>query len=144
MVKLGMFYIPADSYEIKQTKKKGRGVFATKIIPKGTIIGEYKGSVMPYEQVQNEDYDFLMYLDDVNGVVADRNEVGVHLMNHSCDPNCTMDIPDNPLIFIAIKDIQPNEELTINYRYPSKDGCQNCTHNCFCESPNCKGTIHND
>lgn len=137
-----MFNIPRDFIEIRHTIKKGRGVFAQKLIKSGTIIGEYAGKHLPYHKIDPQDYEYLMYLNDKIGIVADRNEIGIHLLNHSCEPNCTMNITKKAIKFVALKNINPGEELTISYRYPPQGTCANCTHVCFCESKNCSGTRH--
>ncbi len=137
-----MFLIPEDSFEIKETAKKGRGIFATKEIKKDTVIGNYTGEIVRYEEVNEDDYEFLMYLDDEKGIVADKNEVGVHLMNHSCAPNCQMRLEDKVMQFVATCAIQPSEELTICYMYPPQDECDRCTHQCFCGEENCLKTMH--
>lgn len=136
-----MFSISQNCFEIKQTRKKGRGVFTKKHITKETIIGEYSGKIIPYYKVDPKDYEYLLYLNDEVGIVADKNTVGVHLLNHSCDPNCTFSLKQITNI-VAIRDIKPQEELTISYRYPPQDTCVNCTHKCYCESKNCLGTMH--
>lgn len=137
-----VFFIPQDSYEIKQTKKKGRGIFASIKIKSGTIIGTYSGKILSYEEIDPKDYEYLMYLNDEVGIVADKDKIGVHLLNHSCQPNCAMQISTGNTTFVAIKDVNPQEELTISYRYPSQDTCTDCNHKCFCESPNCLKTMH--
>ena len=40
-----MFLIPNSWYAIKTIKKKGRGVFATRTIDPGTVIGDYLGTI---------------------------------------------------------------------------------------------------
>ena len=137
-----MFFIPRDSFEILKTKKKGRGVFALQPIKSGTVIGEYSGKRLPYHKIDPQDYEYLMYLTDKVGIVADKTQIGVHLLNHSCDPNCTMDIKKKAVKFAAICDIQLHEELTISYRYPPQGTCTKCEHKCFCGSPKCLGTMH--
>jgi len=47
-----MFLISNDYYKIKNTKNKGRGVFAKKGIKTKTIVGEYTG-----EKIEIEKYD---------------------------------------------------------------------------------------
>ena len=137
-----MFNIPQDFFEIRQTGKKGRGVFALQPIKSGTVIGEYSGKRLPYYKIDPQDYEYLIYLTDEIGIVADKNKIGVHLLNHSCKPNCTMKITKKVTYFVALKNINPGEELTISYRYPPRNTCTNCNHVCFCESKNCTGTRH--
>lgn len=137
-----MFVIPKSYWQVLGTGKKGRGVFAVKKIKKGTLIGDYLGKLVRYEEIDEADYPYLMYFNDQRGIVADKNQVGVHLLNHSCDPNCSMQPTRKYMSFVATKNINPGEELTISYKYPPQDFCTNCSHECFCGSANCLGTMH--
>lgn len=137
-----MFIVPKESWEIKKTKRKGRGVFALRKIKKGTVIGEYSGKLMPYHEVNPTDYPYLMYFNDEKGIVADKNKVGVHLLNHSCDPNCLMRSTKSSMCFVAKRDIEIGEELMVSYMYPPQETCTNCQHKCFCGSSTCLGTMH--
>ena len=57
-------------------------------------------------------------------------------INHSCDPNCEVDIIDNEIWIISIKNIKKNEELTYDYGYPfDKDDYKD--HPCKCGSKKC-------
>jgi SET domain-containing protein len=67
-------------------------------------------------------------------------------LNHSCDPNCELlliDVEDEdgrlllPEIWLsALRDIEPGEELTIDYGWPAEQGIR-----CTCGSANCRGWI---
>jgi hypothetical protein len=57
--------------------------------------------------------------------------------NHSCDPNCFFDT--SRMEFIAIKDINENEELT--FFYPSAEWDMDRPFQCHCGSKHCLGTI---
>lgn len=97
---------------------------------------------MTYEEIDEADYPFLMYFDDTQGIVVDKKAVGVHLLNHSCEPNCTIYPFKGHTLLVAVHDIKPCEELTISYMYPPKDNCNDCTHQCYCGSKNCLKTMH--
>ena len=81
-----MFLIPSNFWEIRETKNKGRGVFAKKPIPTGTIIGDYVGKLI---QLNDVDFDkekknlYLMYYNDEIGIYPDLKKPGVYLINHS-------------------------------------------------------------
>ncbi len=62
-----MFFLPKDSWEVKKTKEKGRGVFTKADIPPGTVIGDYLGKVIRTaedELYDTEDSFYLMYYHD--------------------------------------------------------------------------------
>lgn len=140
-----MFLLKSDFWEVKKTHHKGRGVFAKKKIPKGTLIGDYVGKL-----IQLEDVDFakerknlyLMYYDDKLGIYPDLKKPGVHLLNHSCFPNCWIyKLKGHTLVF-ALTNIEKGKELTISYLLPPKTFCNKCPHRCHCESKNCTKTMH--
>ena len=141
-----MFLIDNSYYEVKKTKDRGRGVFCKKPIKTKTIIGEYTGKI-----IKIEDYDldkdkeglYLMFLDDKYAIYPDLTKEDIHLLNHSCDPNCWIVNHKRHIYFFALCDIKIGEELTISYLLPPKDKtCNPCTHNCYCVSKKCTGTMH--
>lgn len=140
-----MFLLPSTYWHIRNTKEKGRGVFARKKIAVGTIIGDYLGKV-----IKTADYDlskdakglYLMYLTDQASIYPDLKKPDIHLFNHACVPNCWMYIYRGHTLFFALGDIEVGEELTIAYLLSPKDGCDPCTHSCVCKSKNCRGTMH--
>lgn len=141
-----MFFIDKSCYQIKKTKNKGRGVFAKKEIKAKTIIGEYTG-----EKIEIEKYDlekdkvglYLMFLDDKHAIYPNIESKDIHLINHSCEPNCWMLNTDGNVYFFTLRDIKKGEEITISYLLPPKDKtCNPCTHKCCCQSKKCTGTMH--
>lgn len=133
-------------YQIKKTKQKGLGVFAKKEIKAKIIIGEYTGKrieIEKYDLEQDKDGLYLMFLDDKYAIYPDLNTEDIHLINHSCEPNCWIINTDGKVYFFALRDIQKGEELTISYLLPPKDKtCNPCTHSCYCGSLKCTGTMH--
>lgn len=141
-----MFLISKDYYQIKKTKNRGRGVFCKKEIKTKTIIGEYTG-----EKVEIEKYDlekdknglYLMFLDDKYAIYPDLTKIDIHLINHSCEPNCWILNCKKHVYFFAIRDIKREEELTISYLLPPKDEtCDPCAHDCYCGAKKCTSTMH--
>lgn len=141
-----MFLIADDHWQVKKTKEKGFGIFAKKEIVAGTIVGDYLGKV-----IKTADYDldrdknglFLMYYSNQKSIYPNLTKPGIHLLNHSCTPNCWMYIYRGHTLFFAIRKIKAGEELTISYLLSPKDkNCNPCTHNCICESSFCTGTMH--
>jgi len=123
-----------DSIEIK--KSNGKGLFARKLIKKGSIIFHFEGKIgddahTNPESLQIDEDKFLestLKFDD--------------FLNHSCEPNCYIDWQN--LNLIALKDIQIGEELSFNYNtseYDLIDIVQNCSFKCNCGSKNCIGEV---
>ena len=103
--------------EIRNTSDKGRGVFATKLIPKGC---RHVSECIKFDFSEiNVKSIFHMYafgsFDASCGLIA---VDWTSLINHSKEPNlkyrCNI---YNQVEFEAIRDIEPDEELTIDYHY---------------------------
>ena len=140
-----MFLISAGSWQIKKTKEKGLGIFAKKEITAGTVIGDYLGKVLETAKYDLDDDKkglFLMYFSDEASIYPNLKKPGVHLLNHSCSPNCWIYIHQGHTLFFALRKIRPGEELTISYLLCPKSGCNPCTHVCKCGSKLCTGTMH--
>lgn len=141
-----MFLLKEDYWQIKKTKEKGYGVFAKKEISKGTIIGDYLGKV-----IKTAEYDFendknglyLTYFSNQASIYPNLEKPGIHLLNHSCVPNCWIYVYKGHSLFFALRKIKPKEELTISYLLsPKGKSCNPCPHICKCGSKFCAGTMH--
>jgi hypothetical protein len=146
-----MFLIP-DSVEVKQTNwknkhenDKGRGVFARNDIEAGTIIGDYLGKVVPTDEEDEEKFGtYYLWYTENSSIYADPHKPGIHIINHSCMPNCEMYTYKDRTLYYALRKIFKGEELTVTYGLGIADeGCDPCTHVCFCGTPLCTGSTHN-
>ena len=61
-------------------------------------------------------------------------------INHSCNPNCEVEIEKNKIWIISIKNIKQGEELNYDYGYDFDEDDYN-DHVCRCGSKNCIGFI---
>ncbi len=140
-----MFLISKNYWSVSKTKDKGFGIFAKKKIRAGTVIGDYLGKVIEtrlYDLDKDKKGLYLMYLTDETSIYPNLKKPDIHLLNHSCSPNCWMHIYRGHTLFFAIKDILPGVELTISYLLKPKDDCERCTHICKCGHKFCRGTMH--
>jgi SET domain-containing protein len=139
-----MFLLSDEYWEIKNTKKKGRGLFAKRDIPKGRVIGDYIGKIIhPRDAIIDEENFYLMYYHDQAVISPDLRKPGVHLLNHSCVPNAWLYTYKGHTLAFALKKIAKGEELTIPYLLsPKDDFCKPCLHICKCENLQCSKTMH--
>jgi SET domain-containing protein len=104
--------------EIKRTPGKGRGVFAREFIPAGTVFEQVPLLVIPASEILNYgNSGFLAsYVFEYRkGKVALALGYG-SLYNHSFFPNARYDDTAQQVKeFMALRDIHPGEEITINY-----------------------------
>lgn len=118
------------------------GIYAEELIPKGRKIIEYTGERISrretkrrYEE-RKENYLFtLNSYWTVDGAVGGS---GAQYINHCCDPNCFSQIRNGHILYMAKRDIEPGEELTIDYRF-DKDVER---VECKCGAAACRGTIN--
>jgi SET domain-containing protein len=135
---------------VRSSAIHGKGVFATRRIPKGTRIIEYKGRLVT-EDAADEKYGddegthtFLLLLDDCMVIDANHEGNSARWINHSCDPNCETCEEDGRVFIDAIKDIKRGEELAYDYQlivdepYTAK---VKRLYACGCGRPKCRGTI---
>jgi SET domain-containing protein len=139
-----MISLSSKYWEIKDTKNKGRGLFAKMDIPKGLIIGDYLGKVIhPKDAVVDEENFYLMYYHDRAAIVPDLEKTGVHLLNHACIPNSFLYTYKGHTLVFTLKNIFKGEELTIPYLLSPKDNfCNPCLHICKCGNLKCTKTMH--
>lgn len=105
---------------IKRTKKKGRGVFTSKELRKGTTI-----EVSPVIVMSNKDrklIDETLLHDYIFEWGGQKKQccmaVGyVSMYNHSYESNCEyeMDYNEETISIITMRSIKAGEELSINY-----------------------------
>src|SRR5579871_5079449 len=125
-----MFLLSPDYWEIKKTKNKGKGVFAKKNIIAGTIIGDYLGKIIRKddEEKYEDKYGFYaMYYHGRATIFPEVKQPGIHLINHSCMPNCYMYTYQGHTLYFALRRIFAGEELTVSYLVsPLDDDCSPC------------------
>jgi len=133
--------------KVSSSDVHGRGVYAKEFIPAGTRIIEYTGRRMAWEEAEDDENDphtFIFGLEDgkVINAAIDGNEA--RWINHSCDPNCEA-IEKKGRVFIhAMRDIERGEELSYDYALEIDEPITEKAkkqYECFCDSPNCRGTL---
>jgi uncharacterized protein len=109
---------------IKQVNGKGRGVFAKRAIPEGTVVERVPVLVVPLPNVRGVHNDPAL---SRFCFLRTRNTAAIalgygSLYNHSYTPNATYEeCDDATMLFRALRDIDPGEEITINYNGDPKD-----------------------
>jgi SET domain-containing protein len=117
------------------------GVYADEFIPKRRKVIEYTGEKLNRKETKRRaegPLNYLFTLDDywtLDGAVGGS---GAEFINHSCDPNCRAMVFKGHILYIAARDIQPGEELTVDYQFePDVPKVR-----CICGSHRCRGTIN--
>ena len=141
----------SDHCLVRDSGIHGRGVYATRFIPKETPIIEYFGERIDKKESERRALrqqakakrtgDAAVYIFtlstrfDIDGNFPWNT---ARLINHSCNPNCEAWIVGRKIIIHALRDIQPGEELAFDYGF--EVDCYE-DHPCRCGSAECKGYI---
>ena len=137
----------------KKSGVHGSGLFASQNIKKGSKVIEYVGDkvtkkegdrradiqIKKAKKNKNNGMVYVFELNkryDIDGSV--KNNYARHI-NHSCNPNCEVEIDNNEIWIWAIKKIKKNEELSYNYGYSYDEDYVD--HICKCGSSKCVGYI---
>lgn len=103
-------------YKVKRSSA-GLGLFADEPIKRGTWIIEYVGKIISGKKAV-EDYKENKYLFETSKTRmidgSARSNVARYI-NHSCNPNCEVDIIGGRVFIKAIKRIDEGEEFTYDY-----------------------------
>ncbi len=125
---------------IKQTDyANGYGVFAAREFKPGELVLRATGVVLGYQTRYSIQIDWNQHLDP---------DPPAKYLNHSCDPNLGVRIgKENLPEFIALRDIQPGEEIAFDYamseymHYPRPNPEEEFDLTCHCNAENCRGRL---
>lgn len=123
----------------KSSTIHGMGGFARRDIRRGKRIVEYVGIKLSKAKAQTELHQqnvYIFTLDDTYDVDGSVAWNPARFLNHSCNPNCEVEIVRGRIWIYALRDIKAGEELTYNYSYDFED-YEN--RPCNCGTPNCVG-----
>ena len=141
-------------WKVKKSKVHGIGVFATTNISKNTKIIQYIGEkvtkaegdrrsaerIKKFLNKKNEGSVYIFELNKKYDIDGSPLYNKARFINHSCSPNCEVDIIKNEIWISSIKSIKKGEELNYDYGYPfDKDDFSD--HKCKCKSKKCIGYI---
>jgi SET domain-containing protein len=131
-------------FKIKLAKSKIHrwGIYAAEFIPAGRKVIEYTGERINRRETkrrsESSDLIYLFTLDSYWTLDGSVGGSGAQYINHSCDPNLVTRIIKGHIIYMAMRDIRPGEELTVDYRFDKKVERVEC----LCGTAKCRGTIN--
>lgn len=134
-----------EGFEIKDTHKYGRGVYAKRNFKKGELIWVLDGKEVSEIDCDKMVADGLVNNDDPLQISQDSylllDKFSI-IFNHSCDPNGAL---KGRSTMIAIKDIKPGEEITYDYSalVPPYNHTFTTMTNCLCGSIKCRHSLGN-
>ena len=132
----------APGLAIRKSKINGRGCFATIHFSRGRKIAEYTGERIPDLEAQRRARNRrILRICDIDGrfsLDGARGGNGTHYINHSCQPNAFMRTLYGHVLFFALRNIEPGEEITIDYEQTLHPDSKRCC----CGAALCRGTIN--
>jgi SET domain-containing protein len=118
-----------------------QGLFATQEIKKGTRIVQYTGLKISKAEGARRAEAGNAYIFELN----ERYDIDgkslsniARYINHSCAPNCAVDMTTETIWIVATRRIRAGEELGYNYGYDIKNYTE---YPCRCGAQNCCGYI---
>lgn len=114
--------IQLNNIEVRESKGKGRGVFATKEIKKGEIIEVAPAIFLEFSDFFgtsfNKLFNYYFWLDDYVVLALGYGSI----YNHSEKNNAEYEInkDEETVTFRAVRNIKPGEEILFNYRGKAK------------------------
>src|SRR5260370_3331899 len=120
----------------------GKGCFAALRFRRGRKIAEYTGErISDLEARRRARQRKVLRICDIDGrwsLDGSRGGNGTHYINHSCEPNAYMRTVYGHILFFALRDIKPGEEITIDYEMTLHSDRKRC----YCGARSCRGTIN--
>lgn len=101
-----------------------QGLFAATDIPRGTRIVEYHGEKISKDESARRLARYNMYIAYLNeryDIDGETLANTARYINHSCDPNCTVEYAPETIWIVALRHIQAGEELSCNYGYDARE-----------------------
>ncbi len=140
-------------WKIKKSKLHGSGLFATQNIKKGSYIIQYKGEKISRNEGNKRSGERIkkfinthkgtVYIFELNNkfdIDGAFSYNSARYINHSCDPNCEIEIKKDEIWIKSVKAIKKGSELTYDYGFSfDKDDYRD--HQCKCGSKICIGYI---
>jgi len=132
----------APGLTIRESPINGKGCFAAKLFPRGRKIAEYTGErIDDWEARRRARGRPILRICDIDGrfsLDGSRGGNGTHYINHCCEPNAYMKNLYGHVLFFALRDINPGEEITVDY----EETLHPDSKRCHCGAKSCRGTIN--
>ena len=132
----------AHGLAIRKSQINGQGCFAIIPFQRGRKIAEYVGErINDLEAQKRARRRRILRICDIDGrfsIDGSRGGNGTHYINHCCEPNAYMRTLYGHVLFFALRDIRPGEEITIDYEQTLHPDSKRC----FCGAKTCRGTIN--
>ncbi|MDP2651864.1 MAG: SET domain-containing protein-lysine N-methyltransferase [bacterium] len=115
MKKIRRIFTPG-TYALRVGRSRtGLGMFTEQPIPRGACIIEYKGRPVSEAEKKANRGKYLFWTGKNTMIDGNIRENKARFINHSCRPNCEIDIRARRIYVFAKKNIKTGEELHYDY-----------------------------
>lgn len=125
-----------------RSKIDGKGCFATVAFKRRQKIAEYEGECISRAEIarrlRGKRRIHICAIDSYWAIDGSVGGNATRYINHSCRPNAYVTILYGHILFFALRDIAPGEEITIDYVTSFHDDRKRCD----CGAADCRGTIN--
>ncbi|HUE84255.1 MAG TPA: SET domain-containing protein-lysine N-methyltransferase [Pyrinomonadaceae bacterium] len=132
----------APGLSVGPSRIHGKGCFSTRQFRARKKIAEYTGERITNAEAKRRATRRRLLricaIDQRWSLDGSKGGNGTHYINHSCQPNSYMRIQSDHILFFALRDINPGEEITIDYEATLHSDRKKCT----CATTGCRGTIN--
>ena len=108
-------YKPGEFELAVKRASAGLGLFAASPIPKGACVIEYTGVPITAEEREKSNSLYLFEINSRKTIDGSPRWNTARYINHSCKPNCEIEIYKGRVWVFARRNIKPGEELGYDY-----------------------------
>ena len=145
----------ARPWEVRRSPRHGRGVYAKRVVAAGTRIIEYTGELISEAEGERRyptlpdgheepEHTYLLTLDEKRVIDANVGGNEARFINHSCEPNCEPIAYGDHMWIVAVRMINPGEELAYDYAIELDERhtpARKRRFPCRCEARRCRGSL---
>jgi hypothetical protein len=127
------------SAEVRETRGKGLGVFATEPVQAGTTVAAFGGYAMSGGELRALGEGVThhsLQIDEDLCLASVPPFDPADQVNHSCDPNCGI---VGSILLVTRRDVEAGEELCFDYAMTDSDDYDEFT--CACDTAECRGVV---
>lgn len=131
----------APGLAVKESPINGKGCFAAFHFPRWRKIAPYAGERISNAEAKRRAGRRILRICGIDNrwsIDGSRGGNGTHYINHSCTPNAFTRTLHGQLIFFALRNIQPGDEITIDYEQTLHPDSKRC----YCGAATCRGRIN--
>ncbi len=109
--------MPKRSFRVGRSRS-GLGLFATKKIRRGAFVVAYRGPRITNAEAARRERRGARYMFEINRrwtIDGSSRKNLARYVNHACRPNAHAVLRKGRIVYVALRDIAPDREITVDY-----------------------------